>query len=52
MVNSTRTWKLKIENKDLLFVAFQLKTLPKAKSQHESSYGLRYTQFRVSLAEY
>ena len=37
MVNETRTWKLKIENKDLLFVDFQQKKIQNLHKPYMSS---------------
>ena len=52
MVNLTRTWKLKFESKDILFVAFQQKKPRAFKSFTCLAKGLWYTLRPVSLAEY
>ena len=52
LVNPTRTWKLKFESKDLLFVAFQQKKPRAFKSFTCLAKGLWYTLRPVSLAEY
>jgi len=52
MVNPTLTWKLKLEIKDLLFIAFQQINSRAFTNFACLAKGMLYTLLRVSLADY